>query len=410
MNKCPEYRLRLFLSVDLVGSTAFKSNPNAGWVDRFKHFYREFPRIVDLVYRETKSCRNDNMELTSGPKLWKLVGDEILFCCRVQSLQHLSCATMAFLDALEQYGSIIDEDPDTSTLDVKGAGWVAVFPAENVSLKIEGSNIRSTKDGVDYLTKGFEAEADAKPAQFDFIGPAIDAGFRSSKNASADRFSSSVELAYLLADAANKNLFLRPFSYHGRSPLKGVHRNAPYPVISINSERDPLKRDLLARERVLTNDQEAAPLHLREFLQAYMELNGLELPKLKLKNDSPEEMPPSSYEKFRESWDVTSKGTKEQDDSISEAEKPASDAPNPAPLDDAIKRFAEHVSAQAKSFNTAEILERARIAQSTASLVARQIEAQRRALQVPIPVSKVKNSGKNDDSTTAKRTDKKDSD
>ncbi len=234
MNKCPEYRLRLFLSVDLVGSTAFKANPVTSnsdlhplWVERFKDFYREFPRILDSVYRDSRSCRIDNMELSSGPKLWKLVGDEILFCCRVQSLQHLSCATIAFLDALEQYGEIIDEAPETSSLDVKGAGWIAVFPADNVSLKIEGSNIRSTQTGVDYLTESFEAEADDKPAQFDFIGPAIDAGFRSSKNASADRFSSSVELAYLLADAANKNLFQRPFSYHGRSPLKGVHKNVP---------------------------------------------------------------------------------------------------------------------------------------------------------------------------------------
>lgn len=48
----PAYRVRLFLSVDLTGSTAFKHNQKSPliWLKAFQKFYGEFPKILQEQY------------------------------------------------------------------------------------------------------------------------------------------------------------------------------------------------------------------------------------------------------------------------------------------------------------------------------------------------------------------------
>ncbi|MCE2564176.1 hypothetical protein [Komagataeibacter sp. FNDCF1] len=92
--KVPEYRVRLFLSVDLTGSTAFKHKQQntLKWIKAFQNFYGEFPKLLRNEY--SKVC-SDGRQLVEDerengyPKLWKTVGDEILFCCRLRSAIHL---------------------------------------------------------------------------------------------------------------------------------------------------------------------------------------------------------------------------------------------------------------------------------------------------------------------------------
>ncbi|WP_436004420.1 hypothetical protein, partial [Rhizobium sp. LjRoot30] len=243
-----------------------------GWVEKFKQFYLQFPKLVQNYYSDSVSCRKDGLTIETAPKLWKLVGDEIVFCCRLHSLQHLSCCVNAFLDAMAYYGQTLEEDASTAALDIKGAGWVACSPPHTVTLRIDGGDIRSTELNVDFVTEGFELEADNSPAKFDFIDTAIDAGFRCSEYAAADRFSPSAELVYLLAVSGERHLFTRPFTYHGRQLLKGVHGNTPYPSFSLDCERDPLKRELRTRERALTQEMSIAPLHVREFIVTYLQM------------------------------------------------------------------------------------------------------------------------------------------
>ncbi|PZP45311.1 MAG: hypothetical protein DI595_19015 [Agrobacterium fabrum] len=97
----PEYRLRLFLSVDLVGSTAYKSkegNTNLKWIKAFQKFYGEFPNQFTKNYKAV--CTNipeiPNLEIEATPKVWKTIGDEILFVNRVNSITQLGAYVTSF--------------------------------------------------------------------------------------------------------------------------------------------------------------------------------------------------------------------------------------------------------------------------------------------------------------------------
>jgi len=193
---CPEYRLRLFQSVDLVGSTAFKarhSSAEAGeisplWVTQIKHFYREFPRILASNFAKLKHAE-DCCKYDKAPNVWKTIGDEIIFCVRLTSLEHLSVCTSAFIKSLEEYGRILEREG--RALDVKGISWVAAFPSPNITvdlkLALEGNDKPSSYgEQIDEID---EKGADKDPHLYDFLGPQIDAGFRSGKLSSADTLS-----------------------------------------------------------------------------------------------------------------------------------------------------------------------------------------------------------------------------
>jgi hypothetical protein len=84
-------------------------------------------------------------------------------------------------------------------LDVKGSGWLAEFPSRNMTVEITD---QAKEDEIE--DEAFELRADERPSSFDFLGPEIDSGFRIGRNAAADRFTASIELAYHLAEAAQK--------------------------------------------------------------------------------------------------------------------------------------------------------------------------------------------------------------
>jgi hypothetical protein len=314
----------LFLSVDLVGSTAFKSRTNAQannlypeWVDRFRNFYKTFPDNVDALYRETKSGNSEEEKLKNGgPKVWKTIGDEILFCTTVTSLRHLSCCITAFLAALDEYGRLLETSG--VPLDVKGSGWIASFPAENIAIAVNRSVSIQQNNDIDSSEK-FELAVDQAPFAYDFLGKAIDTGFRIAKNAATDRFTASIELGFLLAKSSLHNMFSGRFSYHGRETFKGVLNSQPYPVVSIDTERNPDKRNVRSRERVLTQEQEAQPLALHDFLLEFMRYERIELPVI-VTNEGDKELPyPPSYERFRKAWRASAAESEQRDENLKES-------------------------------------------------------------------------------------------
>lgn len=349
MKACPEYRVRLFLTVDLVGSTAYKAKasdqeskpkePHSEWVGRFRNFYLQFPQILSSAYKETETGKNGDEE--KPPQVWKTIGDEILFCCRVHSVRHLACCVSAFLKALEVYGARLDTDG--IALDVKGAGWLAAFPAENISIEVFNGAVSSTADEDDYLTEKFECDADEWPHKFDFLGTGIDTGFRISKNAGVDRFTSSIGLAYLLSQAAQSNHFSGRFTYHGREKFKGVNRDQPYPVVSIETDRDPMRRKLRARERLLTNEREVAPVSLHDFLKDFMAYEKIDVPCLPEVKGAEVPQLPESYSRFQAAWDVNVKEAEEREEGATKAEN-AKDGDQA--LSDEIISFAKNAVSQ----------------------------------------------------------------
>jgi hypothetical protein len=70
-------RLRLFLSVDLVGSTAFKQSRQE-WLPALLNFYRDFDQIIHAQFRAFQQRSNAHI---SAPEFWKSNGDEVLYTC-----------------------------------------------------------------------------------------------------------------------------------------------------------------------------------------------------------------------------------------------------------------------------------------------------------------------------------------
>jgi hypothetical protein len=219
---------------------------------------------------------------------------------------------------LETFGQNLETDE--VPMDVKGSGWLAAFPAENISIGVFNGNVAATRDDEDYLTENFERGADEHPHKFDFLGTGIDAGFRVAKNASSDRFTASIGLALLLASAAQTGMFSGRFSYHGRERLKGVNRDRPYPVVSIEAERDANKRRLRAREKLVTHEEDVSALALFDFLSEFMTHEGIDAPILPTYTSDPLPKPPASYADFEAAWKVNVKESDERDDTITESE------------------------------------------------------------------------------------------
>lgn len=205
--------LLLFLSVDLVGSTAFKNGlrkkgQEQPWLQFFDSFYIDVPHILQKhIGAENSYC----------PKIWKTIGDEILFQCLIEDKDDSKKVILGLLDALKEYNeSLILKD---LTLSVKAMAWLAGFPVINAIVKIGIEN---------------DAEVD------DYIGPSIDVGFRIAKYSDSRNLIISVELALVLADtlSSKEEMRLGGIFVEKEEILKGVFKGFPYPIISIKLQNE----------------------------------------------------------------------------------------------------------------------------------------------------------------------------
>ncbi|MGY4605758.1 hypothetical protein ACVW16_004170 [Bradyrhizobium sp. USDA 4474] len=271
MLECPKYRTRAFLSVDLVGSTAFKAGEGSKptgqaaypkWVDETRKFYADFPLLLRGRYNHV--THGDEDIQSNWPRLWKTIGDEIVFCVRVLSRNHLACIVQAFTEALREYGHRLEERG--KHLDVKGTAWLASFPAPNVTVPIE------RVEAFDIPSEEMELVADETPHRFDFLGKNIDCGFRLAKFSSADKLTLSVELALELCDSISvTEIFRGSFHYLGREELKGVLNGRPYPIVAVYTERRAVRRHVVDLEMDITINRNIKPLKLGEFLRRFMQ-------------------------------------------------------------------------------------------------------------------------------------------
>lgn len=236
-------QLRLFLSVDVVGSTAFKhrksqQGESKPWLKFIHGFYTGFPDICRKKVVEVETGAGTKAALTR-PYLWKALGDELIFSVLLRHPSHVRLYLKAFQlslqEAIRQWAG--GEQP--LPISFKGTAWLAGFPVFNSAVPLETDEPLSP-----------ESE------HFDFVGPLIDIGFRLSKFASPRKFVISADIAWLittLGDTAGMQ-----FHYDGREPLKGVLHDKPYPIFWIDcheegnghNQFDAIEDKVLKREPV----------------------------------------------------------------------------------------------------------------------------------------------------------------
>jgi hypothetical protein len=203
----------MFMSVDLSGSTAFKSQAQGGggapdWLEAFEAFYREVPLV--MMGQIAAAFAMEDEVPNSG--VWKVIGDEIIFMAQPRTAREAQLLTVAF------YRTVVNHDRkifERWPLRIKGCCWAAQISNRNRVIEIP-EMLGTDQDQV-YL---------------DYLGPDVDTGFRLSAGAGRGRVVISSNLVQLLAGMEESEGL--QFHYIGRKVLKGVYNGRPYPIFLVS--------------------------------------------------------------------------------------------------------------------------------------------------------------------------------
>ncbi len=253
-----EPQLRLFMSFDLQGSTKLKHQEikhydarrsEEWWVPQVLMFLSTFE---DTFLREIESVWKDAKTAVAQPEVvaWKLLGDEIIFECQIQDREMALLLIEAQVSAVNKWNHEPTKDvthkqkkagPTTvrsrAKLRVKGSAWLAGFPVHNICLKSHSGVV-------------------------DYIGPAMDLGFRLSHLASPRWLAISVDLLWFLGTKKSE----LKVAFDGRHDLKGVLDGRGYPSLRIKCKHTAMEEAETDLESIVSKD----PTEYRAFCQSFI--------------------------------------------------------------------------------------------------------------------------------------------
>ena len=215
INMLNQSRVAMFMSADLSGSTAFKSEAQGdpdgpAWVGAFEEFFREVPLIMMgqiaaafMTEEEVPDCR-----------VWKVIGDEIVFLAHPKSARQAQLLTNAFYNTVINYDNKIFE---RWPLRVRGCCWAAQISNRNRQIEIPEM-----------------MGSDSAQTYVDYLGPDVDAGFRLAACVGRGQLIVSSNLVQLLAGMEDSEGI--QLHYVGRKVLKGVYKGRPYPLFLMSRE------------------------------------------------------------------------------------------------------------------------------------------------------------------------------
>ncbi len=253
MAKTPQFlkpRLRLFLSADIIGSTALKQTPRDAlsastveWFPVLQGFYLETQRafLGGWIRSLPEDTKERQLHWGPDPEFWKVIGDEILFTKELTDSHQLMNVLACWINAIDAARESIRKVD--RRLDIKCTAWTAGFPLMNKEVALPRNfNIADApvtdyfKEGGRLLNERYAKKANDAKIAVDYIGPSIDIGFRLCQFASARKFILSVGVAYILSQSNRKASDVRVtrFRYDGASVLKGVFGGIHYPILWID--------------------------------------------------------------------------------------------------------------------------------------------------------------------------------
>lgn len=245
-----ESQIKLFLSVDISGSTKLKNTHNysliqkkcADEADIVNHFredkeekitadivfkkhnnsiyYQDWSKIVKDLLNDFNSKFNGYLE---GDDIypWKVCGDELIYCIKVEKRQDVYLYVLAFYKTLRYHDKKCKE---ADLIRLKGSAWTAGFPVRNriVETPIPKLYLQSENKKDDFFPY----------PHFDYAGPEMDIGFRIGKYTYPGLIVVSLELAYILTDSKTQEIPGEKFSIInvGWRVLKGVWNGKKYPI------------------------------------------------------------------------------------------------------------------------------------------------------------------------------------
>ena len=236
-------KLILFVSIDIVGSTAFKNKnyPDRTSVHPWLSFFQGFPE--DMRRYLSKHLDAD------PPQVWKSLGDELVYTQEISRVKQITDLIDAFRITIGEYNKHLRAKKNAS-LGVKGTAWIAGFPVINTVLEVKNGTTPAPGEKISDIT--------------DYLGPSIDIGFRITKLATRSRFIVSVDLAMLLARNSYPGICFGGTTEH----LKGVFPGRHYPIFWVEIDDDD--EDLLGR---MTGTKPSKPVKndIEEYCKKFIE-------------------------------------------------------------------------------------------------------------------------------------------
>lgn len=272
---CPDHlkpQMLMFLSADIVGSTALKQSAPDGtstlhvpgeqqWFSVIQGFYIKAVQSFVGCWTSAREGERRNKDTLFGdvPLLWKTIGDEIVFRKTISHHRQVATTIECWKTAVAAIREFLrNKDP---RLDVKCTAWIAEFPVQNKMVIGPTGEIADQLDPNNLTTVGLILDQHfSDPARtvfrLDFVGPAIDVGFRLASLATSRKFIISIDVAYLLSlsmRAPAPKVF-----YDGMTYLKGVLGGLEYPVfwidMSISDSIDKAEDKLISRQECDRDD------------------------------------------------------------------------------------------------------------------------------------------------------------
>ena len=242
-------QVKLFLSVDIAGSTQLKNTNNYFQIQRFCENYKHIASLIDGcpdlelkgIYEQIckeesyqdwsqiiSRCFDDfNTQFTEnldGSEIcpWKMAGDELMYCVDVKTRKDVHDKVLAFFKTLRFFDKRYMQKG--SQIRLKGSAWTAGFPIRNRILKPVS------------ITNELDICKDCRVNLDDYMGPEIDIGFRLGKFTFPGIIVVSLELACILLDrkiamSSDKSYF-RVIDT-GWEVLKGVWHGRKYPILCL---------------------------------------------------------------------------------------------------------------------------------------------------------------------------------
>lgn len=216
----------VFISFDIVNSTYFKTI-SKNWIEIFKSFFTEAENKV--------KAENENSELSF--KLWKTLGDEILFYSPIMNIESISNIHKKVFIIMKDLITILEKENEAKgILSIKSGLWIAYLTDDQFKDGKEPKNI--------ILKEKIRNEY-----KLEFLGSDIDTGFRILKYAQQNKLVICAKLAYLLSmiesndnikskellglieDTLKKDLNKNDMKIVSYEQLKGVWNNKYYPIV-----------------------------------------------------------------------------------------------------------------------------------------------------------------------------------
>ena len=229
--------VRCFVSIDLVGSTAYKIRKlNQDWITVIVDFLNRIP--VQSITAESLGIQSLRKYQTPL-HLWRISGDETLFYTeRLVTSKQINYVFQVLYRAV-QY---LDKKYMLNHgLGVKATMWLAGFPYRNKEFLVssQAPYVRFINGPFDSIDDYFrDTPFERTDERLDFLGPEVDVGFRLCALASPGRIVVSFDAANHIADSGYHDDAPVQFYHVGWQPLRGLYGEAPYPIFWLEALKD----------------------------------------------------------------------------------------------------------------------------------------------------------------------------